>query len=119
MSKLFIPLLKTFLLFVLILYSFTAYSQYDFSDSLRIDSLEKVLLTQKDDTNKVNTLNEMSKKMDNTADYTNAINTVNKSVVLSEQLNFEKGSGDAYYQKGSILSDQYKYKEARVSLLKA
>ncbi len=52
MSK-FKVLLKRLLFVIFMLCSFIAYMQ---SDSLQIDSLKKVLLTQKEDTNKVNTL---------------------------------------------------------------
>ena len=51
-------LTKTYLFLVFILHSFTLYPQNGTADSLEnaIDSLQKVLQTQKEDTNKVNTL---------------------------------------------------------------
>ena len=54
-----IHLYKISLLFILSAFSFKAYSQASVADSLKIDSLKKVLLTEKEDTNKVNTLFHM------------------------------------------------------------
>jgi hypothetical protein len=44
---------QTSLLLVLIIFSLSGYTQ---RDSLEIDSLKKVLISEKEDTNKVNTL---------------------------------------------------------------
>ena len=47
---------------VLIIFSFEAYTQTNATDLLNIDSLKKVLQTEKEDTNKVNMLNEVREK---------------------------------------------------------
>jgi two-component system, NtrC family, sensor kinase len=86
---------KILLLVVLILSSFIAYNQNN-----TIDSLNKVLQIQKEDTNKVNTLNELASIMIQRSDYSKSLEFANKALTLSETLNYKKGKGLAYKNIG-------------------
>src|SRR5881392_206686 len=79
-----------FLLFVFLLHSFSAATQNNI-----IDSLQKVLLTQKEDTNKVNTLNELASELNKKSDYTNSLPYAKAALVLSEKKSFKKGTAFA------------------------
>ena len=69
-------------------FSLNAISQ---SDSLKIDSLKKVLLTQKEDTNKVNTLNELLNTLFWISQTDNVSDFANQSLSLSQKLGYLKG----------------------------
>ena len=55
-----------------------------------IDSLKALLPTQKEDTNKVNILNEISKALTQNHNYTNAIAYANEALSLSAEINFNE-----------------------------
>src|SRR5687768_11888763 len=79
------------------IYSFAAYTQNNI-----IDSLKKVLKTQKEDTNKVNTLNELLQNQfqffqDAGTDVKHLMHYATEALYLSEKTNFKKGKGDAYF----------------------
>ena len=76
--------------------SFTVLAQTIETDSLKIDSLEKILLHQSDDTNKVNTLNELSRSLLNGRNVDVAIQNAVKALELSNKINFKKGQGNAF-----------------------
>ena len=84
---------KIFLLFIIMLYSFAAYTQNN-----TIDSLKKVLQTQKEDTNKVNTLNKISYELRQIEGNQAAKQYAETALSLSEKLHFRKGTARAYYQ---------------------
>src|SRR5258708_1140510 len=87
---------KIFLFFFfLLLYSFNAYTQ-----NKTIDSLQKVLQTEKEDTNKVNTLNELCRALRNDKDYKNAQLLGEEALSLSEKLNYKKGQAVADARMG-------------------
>ncbi|MEO7488747.1 MAG: ATP-binding protein [Ferruginibacter sp.] len=75
------------------------------SDSLYNDSLKKVLLTEKEDTNKVNSLNELASLLINKSDYANSLQYANKSLTLAKTLNFKRGEGIAYKNLGSSVQE--------------
>src|SRR3954447_872799 len=89
---------KISLLLMLTAFSFKAYTQASAADSLKIDSLKKILVIQKEDTNKVNTLNELSAILDH--DRNSAMQYAKEALSLSQKINFKKGEGNAYYQMG-------------------
>ena len=86
-------LYKACLFNLFVVCSFTAYTQ---SDSLKIDSLKKVLLTEKDDTNKVNTLNAISNRLYLLGDIKNVNQYAYQALSLSKKINFKRGEGYAY-----------------------
>jgi two-component system, NtrC family, sensor kinase len=94
-------LIKLLLLNLFIILSSCAYPQSN-SDSLKIDSLKKDLATQKEDTNKVNTLNELSNKLLISNDYINSLIYAKTALSLSEKINFSEGKASSCYRIGYI-----------------
>src|SRR4051812_27170884 len=76
---------KTILFVIFVTYSIKASTQNNISDSLRIDSLKKVLQTQKEDTNKVNTLNELSRNLVKSEQSESAFQYANNALLLAEK----------------------------------
>ncbi len=85
-------LYKVYLLIIFIVCSLFAKAQ---SDSLQIDSLKKVLLTQKEDTNKVNTLNELSYELMRGNDVNTAIQNADKALSIANKIGYKKGQANA------------------------
>ncbi len=63
---------------------------------LSIDSLNKVLKTEKEDTSKTKTLFNLSSAYLKKSDFKNADSLAKLSLNLSEQLNYKKGLARAY-----------------------
>lgn len=91
---------KQFLLVFLMLCSVVAYTQ---SDSLYIDSLKKVLLTEKEDTNKVNTLIVLGKHYGN--DYPEAIKYLNAALKMAQAIGDIHGEASSLLEIGVIYKD--------------
>ena len=88
-------------------FSFSGYTQ---SDSLKIDSLKKVLVIEKEDTNKVNTLNELaSQRVYFNTD--TAMNFFKSALILATKLNYEMGIADVKTNIGKLYASQAKYNE--------
>ena len=85
-------IIKILLLYLLMVFSFDAYTQ-----NKTIDSLQKVLQTQEDDTAKVNTLNELANEVARN-DPDTAIYFANKASELATRLNYKQGIADALIQ---------------------
>jgi adenylate cyclase len=79
------------------LYSFTTIAQL-----YSIDSLKKVLQTQKEDTNKVKTLYTLSWRLSMTGNLNPAINLAQTALALAEKINFKKGKAYAFKSLGII-----------------
>jgi tetratricopeptide (TPR) repeat protein len=62
-----------------------------FAQTTVIDSLRKVLKTEQDDTNKVNTLKALSDKLRRTGKYDTALATAFQAKTLAEKLEYQKG----------------------------
>ena len=86
-------LIKIYLFNFLLIFWFDVCAQ---SDSLKIDSLKKLLAIQKDDTNRVNTLNELGRQFLKKDDYKNGEQCTNDALWLAKKLNFKKGQAIAY-----------------------
>ena len=86
---------KIFLFFFLVLDLSNANAQ-----NTAIDSLKKVLKTEKDDTNKVNTLNSLSSKLLNINYDDDAFVYAKDALNLAEKINFKKGAAAAYLTTG-------------------
>ena len=93
-------LCNTCLFLSFIIFSLTAYTQNN-----TIDSLQKLLLSEKEDTNKVNTLNELASILVNKSDFSNSLPYANKALSLAKTLSFKKGEGVAYKHLGSAAKD--------------
>jgi len=99
---------KTILFFVYILYTINVFAQ-----NSTIDSLQKILQTQKDDTNKVNTLNALSEEFRHGKnDYKNAMQYAEAGLSLAKKINYTKGMGAAELERGRIHYSQKNYGEA-------
>jgi two-component system NtrC family sensor kinase len=99
---------KTILIFLFFFCAFSAHPQ-----SNAIDSLEKVLQTQKDDTNKVNTLNALSEEFRNEKnDYEQALQYAGHALSLADNINYKKGKGNSVLQIGQIHYRQKTYADA-------
>ena len=88
---------QTCLVIVCLLFCFNGYAQ---GDSLTIDSLRKVLVTEKEDTNKVNTLNELCRNLLYANAYSEAIPVADEAIVLSQKNKFINGEALALRNKG-------------------
>lgn len=73
-----------------------------FASNDQKDSLIASLKTTINDTNKVNTLNNLSRQYQGTGDFTEALNYAEKSLELAQQLNYPIGVGNALSSKGGI-----------------
>lgn len=99
--------LKISLLNLLTIFSFAAYAQ-----NSTIDSLRQVLETQKEDSNKVNTLIGITKYLMVNKDYENALKYAENTLLLANKINFRRGSGTAHEYLGWYYTEQHNYTEA-------
>jgi tetratricopeptide (TPR) repeat protein len=88
--------------FLLFLYLSNIYCQNN-----TLDSLQKVLLTQQEDTNKVNTLNRISYQYLIKKDFSNGLEFAHNALTLAEKLKFFRGQFKSYIR----LSELYGWKE--------
>lgn len=82
-----------------------------FGQTPKLDSLKKVLLTAKEDTDKVNVLNGLSALLRYSGDK-NQLLYAKDALGLSQKLKFTKGEGDSYLRIGWVYADQSKYADA-------
>ena len=96
--------------FLFLLYSFASNGQNN-----AIDSLTRVLQTQKEDTNKINTINQLSREYLNVDGRNNALaeDYARQALILSDKLDFLKGKAFAFQTIGSRMELQGKFVEAR------
>ena len=86
---------------LLLLFPATLFLYGGFAQNYRlIDSLQSVLQTSNEDTNKVNTLNELCLAKGNTAEYSDVKKYANDALRLAEKLDFKKGMARAYHFLG-------------------
>jgi tetratricopeptide (TPR) repeat protein len=83
------------------------------------DSLLRVLKTAKEDTNKVNTLNLLSRQYSNTGLYEQAKNYAEQAQSVSEKIDFKIGLGNAISNIGVAYWHQGVYEKALENHLKA
>ena len=102
-------LYKLCLINLFVIFYFNVVAQDNYADSLK-----KVLLTQKEDTNKVNTLNELSSWVADNGD--SALQYARQALILSQKLYFKNGEGNAYYNYGVALKgSNYKGEQGTLS----
>src|SRR3954452_21163412 len=95
---------KISLLFVYLMYASSAFTQPNLSDSVAIDSLKKVLLTEKEDTNKVNTLNELSYQLRSDKNTVTILKILKQNLALAKKMNFQKGQADCIFIISLLIS---------------
>jgi tetratricopeptide (TPR) repeat protein len=100
---------KSLLFFVYMLGAFTGYTQ-----NKTIDSLNKVLQKQSDDTIKVNTLFALCEEFRyNVKDYAKALKYARDGISLSDKIAFKEGKGTGYFNLGQLNYSQRQYADAR------
>src|SRR5688572_30423733 len=98
---------------ILISLLFFLVSMYCFGQSQsKIDSLLLVLKISKDDTTKVNILNELGTQFMRANSFAAATQYADSAIHFSEKISFKKGNANAYILRGSINIQQGKYAEA-------
>ncbi|MGP8217134.1 MAG: tetratricopeptide repeat protein [Bacteroidia bacterium] len=80
-----------------------------FAQNNAIDSLRNVLQTEPDDTNKVNTLNNLSEKLEKAGKYDSSFIHANRAKELAEKVGFKKGIASAYRIIGIVDEDKGNY----------
>jgi two-component system, NtrC family, sensor kinase len=78
----------------------------------KIDSLKKVLQSEKEDTNKVNTLIELGRALRQDNDCINALKILDLALGMSVKMNLKTGKGDIYHQKGLAYQNLKNFPEA-------
>src|ERR1051326_4626303 len=73
-----------------------------FSQQHEIDSQKNILQIEKEDTNKINTLNELSWSLKNKGDFPPALNYAQQASELSEKISFPKGKATALDRMGLV-----------------
>lgn len=84
-----------------------------------IDSLQLILKTAKEDTNKVKTLYKLSSKLRIVGDYKNALKLALMANDLSKKLLYELGLANSWQRIGLIYIDQNNYTKALGAMLKS
>jgi serine phosphatase RsbU (regulator of sigma subunit)/Tfp pilus assembly protein PilF len=91
-----------------------------FSQDIVIDSLLNVLKTTKEDTSKINTLNELSKiTRKSTSNYDTALSYSYKAKLLAQQINYERGIAESDNNTGMIFFLKGDFPQALNSFLSA
>jgi serine phosphatase RsbU (regulator of sigma subunit) len=88
------------------------YSSLSFAQSHSIDSLFRVLQTEKEDTNRVNTLNMLTSKLFKVSKYDTALICANTTKGLAEKLGYKKGLATALLNIGVAYDYLGKYPTA-------
>jgi|SRR5579862_1883300 len=96
-------------------FGFILISRISFAQNNTNDSLQKQLRIEKEDTNKVNTLNAISLNLFQNNDTLNAMLFAKRALSLAKKLDFLKGEGNAYYYIALFYQTYYKYSEALVN----
>ena len=93
----------------LLLLAFIVYQSFSFAQNTKIDSLQHLLKSAKEDTSKVNALNALSwEYLDK--DNQKAFESSNQALALAQQLKFKKGEASAWSSLGGVYSDRDDYK---------
>jgi two-component system, NarL family, sensor histidine kinase UhpB len=103
--------LKAKIFLFMLLFISTGYSSSGQSNN-KMDSLLNVLKNSAEDTNKVNTLNLISRQLYMSPRYMEGKKYVEESLALAEKLNFKKGLAVATNLLGAIVNRQGNYTEA-------
>ena len=84
-----------------------------FSNSTsRMDSLMLVLKSAKQDTSRINLLNDICKEKYQAGDYPEAKKYADEALTLAENINFKKGMAESYFQIGRIYQSFSEYPKA-------
>jgi len=81
-------------------------------DLSRVDSLKALLKTVKEDTSKVNILNELGERVKYGKENEMEIRYVNEAILLAQKINYKKGIADAYKSIGWYNKSRGNYADA-------
>ena len=98
--------LQTQKIILLVVFFFS--SSIGYSQNPVIDSLNKVLQTQKEDSNKVKTLNRLSDNYLGERNFTNANQFANLALALAKKVKFKSGEAVSYFNIAEIYASQKK-----------
>src|SRR5688572_8240955 len=76
------------------------------AQNTNIDSLHKLLKVQKQDTNRIRTLNELGWEFLNRSEYSQAMNYLTSALTLSQKLNYKRGAALAHDIIGLVYYDK-------------
>ena len=105
-------LIKLSLCSVLVICCFHTTAQVDSTYKAKADSLQKVLQAEKEDTNKVNTLNALGTTLLQQNDTTDVLRYEEQALPLAEKLDFKRGIGKAYVNISNTNYRQQNFTEA-------
>ena len=111
--------MKTGVLKVLVLYLLVSCSFVASTQDNAIDSLRKVLQIQKEDTNKVFTLNALSGKLGYYGDVADALQYANEALFLAKKLDHKAAIARSYAALSSVNTNAGNYPEAHKNLYSA
>jgi signal transduction histidine kinase len=83
-----------------------------FAQTPQIDSLKQLLKTQEKDTNRVNTLNELSNKLMRVGMFDTALVCASEARALASSLDFKNGAARSHIHSGNIYFCQGNFSEA-------
>ena len=104
--------MKKILLLIFILNLFQHFCFGQKHGQVKIDSLLFVLQTEREDTNKVNTLNELCNEYETINDYVNGVKYGNIGLTLAKKIYYKKGEAESYTNSGIIYYEQLEYSKA-------
>ncbi len=105
------------LLLLLLIFNFSLFTA--FAQQRTIDSLRNVLKTEKEDTNKINTLNDLASAISKTGNYSESDSLAKIALQLAIKKNFKIGEAVAYSNIGFICEDRGNLPEAMKNQLEA
>lgn len=97
---------------LLVIYVLLSLPNHAQAQNKTIDSLQKVLETAQDDTNKVKTLNRLGWKHLRLSNYNDALHYVENAKVLAEKLNYTVGLANSFNNIGNVYREQGNFPEA-------
>ena len=101
--------MKTRILKILLFHISMFFSLAAFTQNNTIDSLQKVLQTQEEDTNKVNTLCDISRFYFSKKEYKTVLLYANKILNMSKKIDYKNGQLYAYYWFIHAYQEQHDY----------
>ena len=106
------PVMKTKILTVIFSAAFLTPA---FSQNSKIDSLINILTTAAEDTNKVNLLNDISRRLWGISRYEESKTYANEALALSGHLNFKRGTAYAYINLAITYRKEGNFSEALIN----
>jgi len=77
-------------------------SVFAFGQQAKIDSLQKLLATDKEDTSRIKNMNKLSWTYIGIGQYGPAVKTATMAITLGKKVNYEKGLADSYNMLGNV-----------------